>query len=476
MRFDLVSVFPEFFSVLDLSLVGKARQRGIVDLNSHDLRDWTHDVHRTVDDTPAGGGAGMVMKPDVWAAAIDSILADADDSSAIGEASEATLRRTVLAIPTPSGTPLTQAMCADLAGADHVIVACGRYEGIDARVAEYYAETIEVVEYSLGDYVLNGGEVAAIALVEAVSRLLPGMVGNPESLVEESHGAAGLLEYPVYTRPVEFRGHDIPDVLMGGNHGAVERWRRDQALTRTATRRPDMIARLDASSLDKKDRRKLLDHDWVVPEGSEHPSRLDTTVDGLGVSFASESTLAERSRALAHLAATTFPDACPPDVSAADIEAFIAANLTEARFRDYLTGDDSLVVALWCEGTPIGYSLVLFPTDDDVRGRDDGAPADFVDGTDRDGPLVNLSKLYLLREWRGSGVAEKLVRETLGAIAASTSSSKNPYVWLGTNPGNRRAVKFYEKMKFKKTGTREFVVGDQINHDVTLARAVNLAE
>jgi len=223
-RFDIVSVFPEFFAVLDLSLIGKARERGILDIAVHDLRDWTDDPHRSVDDTPFGGGAGMVMRPDVWGAALDDTLGDDG----------------VLAVPTPSGTPLTQRMCEDLAAVGHIVLACGRYEGIDARVADHYEESgVRVVRYSLGDYVLNGGEVAAVALVEAVGRLVPGLVGNPESLVEESHGAAGLLEYPVYTRPARWRGLDVPAVLTSGDHGKVARWRRDRALEVTAGRRPD---------------------------------------------------------------------------------------------------------------------------------------------------------------------------------------------------------------------------------------------
>lgn len=241
MRIDIMTVFPEFFSVLDVSLVGKARQRGLLSIDVHDVRNWTTDVHRTVDDTPFGGGAGMVMKPDVWGRAIDEVRSYTD--------AQATC---VLAIPTPSGEPLTQQKCYELAQTAHMIIACGRYEGIDSRVAQYYAEQPNVVvyEYSLGDYVLNGGEVAATALVEAVGRLVPGMVGNPQSLVEESHGKSGLLEYPVYTRPAEFRGIPVPEVLTSGNHQAVDRWRRDRASERTAQRRPDMIARL--TDLDKK--------------------------------------------------------------------------------------------------------------------------------------------------------------------------------------------------------------------------------
>ena len=199
MRIDVLTIFPAYLDALDLSLVGKARRDGLLDLRVHDLRDWTTDRHRTVDDTPFGGGAGMVMRPDVWGTALDDVLAAAARRPAA---------RRVLLVPTPSGDRFTQAMAEDLAGADQLVLACGRYEGIDARVAEHYRThgDVEVHEISLGDYVLNGGEVAALVVVEAVARLLPGVIGNPASLVEESHGAAGLLEYPVYTKPPEWAG------------------------------------------------------------------------------------------------------------------------------------------------------------------------------------------------------------------------------------------------------------------------------
>lgn len=250
MRIDVVSIFPAYLAPLELSLVGKARTSGILDLRVHDLRDWTTDRHRTVDDTPFGGGAGMVMKPDVWGTALDDLVTEG----------------THLLLPTPSGAPLTQRHAEAWAADTHLVIACGRYEGIDARVAEHYAARpgVTVSEYSIGDYVLNGGEVAAMVLVEAVVRLLPGVVGNPESLVEESHGSAGLLEYPVYTKPPAWRDLEVPEVLLSGHHGNVERWRRDQALTRTAARRPDLLARLDVAGLDKADRAVLDAIGWRV--------------------------------------------------------------------------------------------------------------------------------------------------------------------------------------------------------------------
>jgi tRNA (guanine37-N1)-methyltransferase len=252
-RIDVVSIFPDYLAPLDLSLVGKARTSGLLDLRVHDLRDWTTDRHRTVDDTPFGGGAGMVMRPDVWGTALDAVL----DEGAH------------LLVPTPSGAPLTQRTAERLAEERHLVVACGRYEGIDARVAEHYRARpgVRVSEYSIGDYVLNGGEVAALVLVEAVARLLPGVVGNPESLVEESHGAAGLLEYPVYTKPPQWAGLDVPEVLLSGHHGRIARWRRDEALRRTAERRPDLVAALDVAALDRHDLASLAELGWSVQDG-----------------------------------------------------------------------------------------------------------------------------------------------------------------------------------------------------------------
>ena len=224
MRIDIVTIFPAFFDVLDVSLIGKARERGILDLRVHDLRDWTHDRHRTVDDTPYGGGAGMVMKPEPWGAVLDEVLSD----------------DAVLIVPSPAGERFTQPLARELASEAHLVFACGRYEGIDQRVVDHYAARGRVRSVSLGDYVLNGGEVAAMAMIEAVSRLVPGVVGNPESLVEESH-EDGLLEYPSYTKPPVWRDLEVPPILLSGNHGAIAQWRRERSLERTQERRPDLL-------------------------------------------------------------------------------------------------------------------------------------------------------------------------------------------------------------------------------------------
>ncbi|MGO4258307.1 tRNA (guanosine(37)-N1)-methyltransferase TrmD [Marmoricola sp. RAF53] len=224
MRIDVVSIFPGYLAPLELSLPGKAREKGLLDLHVHDLRDFTRDRHRTVDDTPYGGGAGMVMKPEAWGEALDALAPDG----------------AVLVVPTPSGRPFTQALAAELSTREHLVFACGRYEGIDQRVLDQAATRLEVREVSLGDYVLNGGEVAALAVIEAVVRLVPGFMGNAESLVEESH-ENGLLEYPVYTKPASWRGLDVPEVLLSGDHRRIAAWRHEQSLRRTAERRPDLL-------------------------------------------------------------------------------------------------------------------------------------------------------------------------------------------------------------------------------------------
>ncbi|NLT29788.1 MAG: tRNA (guanosine(37)-N1)-methyltransferase TrmD [Propionibacterium sp.] len=226
MRIDIVSIFVDYFAPLQLSLVGKAIDKGIIDVGVHDLRTWTHDRHRTVDDTPYGGGAGMVMKPEPWGEALDALVTD----------------DTLLILPTPSGTPFTQDLAQQWAQEPHLLFGCGRYEGIDARVGEHARTRMRVAEVSLGDYVLNGGEVAVLAIIEAVVRLLPGVVGNPASLVEESHSLdGGLLEYPGYTKPPSWRGLDVPEILLSGNHAAIAAWRHDQSLARTRERRPDLL-------------------------------------------------------------------------------------------------------------------------------------------------------------------------------------------------------------------------------------------
>lgn len=235
MRIDVVTIFPDFFDVLEVSLLGRARGAGLLDIRVHDLRDHTTDRHRTVDDTPYGGGAGMVMKPEPWAQALDAIVAGTDDAGA--DAASGPL----FVFPSPAGERFTQSVAREWSDESHIVFGCGRYEGIDERVFAYAATIGRVRLVSLGDYVLNGGEVAAMAMIEAVGRLVPGVVGNPDSLVEESH-EDGLLEYPSYTKPASWRGYDVPDVLLSGHHGRVAQWRHDQQIERTRQRRPDLLS------------------------------------------------------------------------------------------------------------------------------------------------------------------------------------------------------------------------------------------
>ena len=232
MRVDIVTIFPSFFDVLDLSLLGKARAQGLFDLRVHDLRDAAHDRHRTVDDTPYGGGAGMVMKPEPWGETLDAILADEPADAAPDDLP-------LIVFPSPAGEVFTQATARRFARERRIVFGCGRYEGIDQRVFDWAATRARVELVSLGDYVLNGGEVAVMAMIEAFGRLVPGVVGNPESLVEESH-ESGLLEYPSYTKPAQWRGYEVPPVLLSGHHANVAAWRHEQQLERTRRVRPDL--------------------------------------------------------------------------------------------------------------------------------------------------------------------------------------------------------------------------------------------
>ena len=225
MRIDAITIFPDYFAPLQLSLLGKAQDGGLLSVNVHDLRSQTSDTHHTVDDTPYGGGAGMVMLADVWGKAIDSVIADG----------------AILIVLTPAGRRFNQEMAEELSRAPHLIFACGRYEGIDDRVRihysqpEYQQRNIQVREVSIGDYVLGGGEVASMVMIEAITRLIPGVLGNPLSLAEESHNEEGYLEYPNFTRPQEWRGLEVPPILLSGNHGAIATWRASQAQERKNT-------------------------------------------------------------------------------------------------------------------------------------------------------------------------------------------------------------------------------------------------
>jgi tRNA (guanine37-N1)-methyltransferase len=264
-RIDIITIFPEYFAPLNVSLIGKAAERGDITFAVHDLRDWTHDVHRTVDDSPFGGGPGMVMKPEPWGEALDSVAGPGADP--------------LLVIPTPAGVPFTQQHAARYASEPWLVFACGRYEGIDGRVAEEARSRMRVEEVSIGDYVLAGGEPAVLVMTEAVARLLPGVLGNAESAADDSFGfdggssggpMAGLVEGAAYTRPRVWRDLEVPPVLLSGDHSAIARWRRDMALRRTAQNRPDLITRLlaaraaEASEQAAEQPRRLSDHDRDV--------------------------------------------------------------------------------------------------------------------------------------------------------------------------------------------------------------------
>jgi len=224
MRIDAISIFPQFFDVLDISLLGKAKAHDLLEVKIHDLRDFTDDKHRTVDDTPFGGGAGMLMKAEPWGQALDSVVT----------------AETIVIFPSPAGELFKQATAQELSQAKHLVFACGRYEGIDQRVVDYATSKAKVRLVSLGDYVLNGGEVAAVAMIEAIARLIPGVIGNADSLTEESH-SDGLLEYPSYTKPSTWRGLEVPEVLLGGNHAEIAKWRKAKALERTQQVRPELL-------------------------------------------------------------------------------------------------------------------------------------------------------------------------------------------------------------------------------------------
>ena len=473
LRLDVITIFPDYLRALDLSLIGRAAGEGLIDLRVHDLRGWTRDRHRTVDDTPLGGGAGMVMKPDVWGEALDEVLALPADAAAARRLAPA--GRRVLVVPTPSGGVFTQRTAEDLARADHLVFACGRYEGIDARVAEHYrAAGVEVAELSIGDYVLSGGEAAALVMIEAIARLRPGVLGNPDSVVEESHGASGLLEQEVYTRPVAWRGLDVSRArpeLLSGDHARIARLRRDRAIARTIARRPDMIARLRPDDLDAADRAALARGGWAVPEGAAGPVELV-------VRPAAPADLAD----LADLAARTFPDACPPFLTAEQIAEHVAAHLTPGRFADWLA-DPRVVLTVAAlgrdtatrggrvaSGELIGYSAVLIEPDDGgapppgLDPRPDGVtvPAAPDGGA---GLAAELSKVYVDARLRGSGTAAALLAEAVRAAAAAGVTA----LWLGTDGANRRAQRAYRRSGFAGAGSRAYDVGGRICHDVVMA-------
>lgn len=306
MRYDVVTIFPEYLEPLKLSLLGKAREKGLVDLHLHDLREYTFDRHRTVDDTPYGGGAGMVMKAEPWGLALDEVLAASPLKAVEGENPDAAESdtRPLLIVPSPAGAVFDQAMAYELAEEKHIVFAPARYEGIDERVLDWAQESFRVMPVSLGDYVLYGGEVAVMAMIEAITRLIPGAMGNPASLEEESH-TGGLLEYPVYTKPAVWRDREVPEVLLSGNHGAIARWRRDRQIERTLERRPDLLEAYPVEQWDKKDRR------FLAERGMHFANPAKAAQKKAKKSSAPQTDSAAQ-------ADTTQPNAAQPDVAQSD--------------------------------------------------------------------------------------------------------------------------------------------------------------
>ena len=409
MKIDVVTIFPDYLKVLDLSLIGKAADRGPLDLHVHDLRDHAHDRHRTVDDTPLGGGAGMVMKPDVWGEALDEVLA----------ADAATAGRQVLIIPTPSGEVFSQRTAEDLAGADRLVFACGRYEGIDARVAEHYASCgIEVRELSIGDYVLNGGEVATIVMIEAIARLLPGVLGNPESLVEESHGVAGL---------------------------------------------------------DREDRALLARLGWAVPAGADHPVpvrlRNATADDAHALAELAARTFPDACGNVIdpeflerHIATNLVPELFATWADDDRVDLVVAELLEPSSVQEPSHGAPagaSTAPAL------VGYAAVLREEVDSEGEQPHGIDPRPACVRPVGGEVVGeLSKVYVDAAMRGSGLTPALMDAVMRQAAAHGTS----LFWLGTHVTNKRAQKAYKRAGFRQVGTRTYNVGGQAAHDVVMTR------
>lgn len=505
MRFQILTIFPEFFEVLGLSLLGKAAQNGVLSWDVTNLRDFTDDPHHSVDDTPYGGGAGMVMRADIWGKAIDAARGDLPgqpaDSAPESRPNGLVNPKTILAIPTPSGIPLTQAKVRQIAtNTDNVIIACGRYEGIDSRVAQHYADQqrypdLEVFEYSLGDYVLNGGEIAAVALIEAVGRLLDGMVGNPESLVEESYEGTGLLEYPCYTRPEVWRDLSVPEVLKGGNHAEIEAWRRERAIEKTCLRRPDLLAGLDAGLLSKRGREKLASLGWlyVAPQdleaiglsrlgaaggargahevgqaGATHQAgsagnMLPASKAGSGAADLVAVPLRIRqpdrgeALALSALGSETFPLACPAYISADAIAQFVAVEFDIEAVKARL--DNPQEHRYWV--AEMGDELVGYTYAKVHLSEAEAAQAGIVAGD------AYLSKCYVREALHSTGLSGALLE---AALTDLERGSDVPGVCLGTSIYNKRAQKFYKHHGFRRVGKRTFTVGGMENQDVVMRR------
>lgn len=444
MRFDIVTIFPEYFDSLKLSLLGKAEAKGVLDFSVSNLRDWAEGRHLSVDDTPYGGGAGMVMRADVWGRALKEIFS---------KPLRGAKTKRILAVPTPSGIPLTQGRAEELAAtAGQIVFACGRYEGIDNRIMDHYQvdPKIELWQFSLGDYVLNGGEVATMAAIEAIARLAEGFMGNPDSLQEESHSGIGLLEYPVFTKPLQWENHRVPAVLLGGNHADIQRWRRDQSLFKTYQNRPDIIAKIDPKNFDSEDRAVLAAAGFLATASSR--CRF----------FEPEP---EAAPAISELAQSLFPNACPDFLDEGDIADFVTEKLGVEQVELWLKAEQYRVLVAEIE-TETGWELVgycLF--EKPLAGRKVPEIAHYRITT---AATAYISKCYIKPGYYGSGVAFALME--IGMARLSRQAPDISRFLLGTNSYNRGAQKFYKKLGFSRRGTRSFKVGNQDCRDVLMVR------
>ena len=433
MQFHVMTLFPEMIAQgLANSITGRALREKLISLNCVNIRDYSDNRHGKVDDYSYGGGAGMLIQAEPVYQCYQNLLSQIPDGH----------KKRVIYV-TPQGRPFCQEIAEELVKNDDLIFLCGHYEGVDERVLE----EIVTDDISIGDYVLNGGEVAAMVLTEAVARLLEGFMGNPDSLVEESHSGAGLLEYPVFTKPREFRSLEIPEVLLGGNHAAIERWRRDRAIEKTVAVRPDLALSLDAGALSGDDRAMLAACGVAYPAAGA-AERLDVRQAEL-----------EDVVAVSELAARTFPDACPENLPQEAIDEHIATQLSADVF-DALISDPErhrlFVAEVW--GGLVGYVL--------THVGPDALPSDLVRPGRVEAGSAYLSKCYVDAAWRGSGIADVLLER---AVADAATAGHRAIV-LGTNRGNKAAQAFYKKHGFRKRSTRTFEVGGVTNYDVVMVR------
>ncbi|WP_219106557.1 tRNA (guanosine(37)-N1)-methyltransferase TrmD [Austwickia sp. TVS 96-490-7B] len=400
MRIDVFSIFPDYLAPLELSLIGKARREGLLEVHSHDLRRFTHDRHHTVDDTPYGGGAGMVMTPQPWGEALDELVGSAGG------------QLPTLIVPGPGGEPFTQTTAYELAGVPWLAFACGRYEGIDERVydearSQLGPERVRIL--SLGDYVLNGGEVAVLAMIEAIARLLPGVIGNEESLTEESH-TGGLLEYPVYTKPATWRGHQVPQVLLSGDHQRIAAWRHDQRLARTATRRPD-----------------LLPSSATLAGGGKQPLQIvpATPADAAELFVLTRACWLDEGRT-----AGTFD--IPPLTE--DMDAMKATVAPGSPWHTWVVRDPQ-------SGRLVG----------SVRGRswrgapDLSEPLEENVGSDR-GRFWEIGRLMVAPDLHGRGLGQELLAHVVRSAPTQATTA-----WLVTGANSSRNLRFYRKAGFRRS-------------------------